>query len=86
MPPFRKLPPLSAALISLALLTGCAADTVTTVSIAKVCPAWPQIGVSKADKLTERTASQIEKSNIGRETLGCPYEKPAPSKPAPKVS
>ncbi len=72
--------------MSLGLLTACASDTVATVSVAKVCPAWPQISTAKDDKLTERTAAQIEKSNIGRESLGCPYEPPPKAKPAPKVS
>lgn len=77
---------LTSALISLALLTACASDTAVTVSVAKICPAVPQIDVTKDDKLTERTAAKIEKVNIGREELGCKYEPPAKAKPAPKVS
>lgn len=73
-------------LISLVLLSACSNDIVPTVSVGKLCPAWPQIDVSKSDKLTEGTAAKIEKSNIGREELGCKYEPPAKAKPAPKVS
>ncbi len=82
----KRLFLLSAALMSLALLTGCASDIVPTVSVGKLCPAWPQIDVSKSDKLSEPTAAKIEKSNIGREELGCKYEPPAKAKPSPKVS
>lgn len=59
----------------LALLTGCGHDTAPTASD-RICPAWPQIDTVKEDKLTEKTASKIEASNIGRESFGCPYEKP----------
>ena len=51
-------------------------DTVRTVEPSRICEAWPQINVRKADKLTDATASKIEASNIGRESFGCPYEKP----------
>lgn len=57
----------------------------------RVCAAWPQIGISKDDKLTDGTASQIEKANVGREALGCAYDpvvkSATPAKPpAPKAA
>ena len=78
----KKLASLSVALISLALLTGCALNTVQTVAVDKLCPVWPQITIAKDDKLTPPTATQIEKSNVGREAVGCKYEKPAPAAPS----
>lgn len=59
----------------LALLTGCAPNTAPIAS-ERICPAWPQVNVRKADKLVEDTAKEIEKVNAGRESFGCPYQKP----------
>lgn len=67
---------LRSALMLLVPLTGCARDTALTVDSAKICSVWEQIDTTKDDKLTEGTASKIERSNIGRESFGCPYEKP----------
>lgn len=63
------------------LLSACGGDTVLT---AKVCDAWGQIAISKDDRLTDGTANQIEKNNVGREALGCKYEAPIKSKAAEK--
>lgn len=72
----RRLKWLSAALI-LPSLAACSTEgTVRTVEPLRICEAWPQITVRKADKLTDATSAKIEASNIGREALGCPYEKP----------
>lgn len=65
------------------LLSACGGATVLT---AKVCDAWPQIGISKDDKLTDGTANQIERSNVGREALGCEYQPPAKPKAADKAA
>ncbi len=86
MKPFAKpfLP--SVALMSLGLLTACGPNIAQTVDTTRICPAWKQINVRDKDRLTPETASEIEGSNIGRESLGCPYEPPPKAKPAPKVS
>ena len=56
-------------------LAGCSSvDIVRTVEAARVCEAWPQINVRKADTLTPATAGTIERANVGREAIGCVYE------------
>lgn len=59
----------------LGLLAGCSRDTAPIAS-ERICPAWPQVNVRKKDVFTEDTAREIEKVNVGRESFGCPYEKP----------
>ena len=72
----KRLKWLSAVLI-LPSLSGCSIDdTARTVEPLRICEAWPQINVRKADKISEPTAAKIEASNVGRESFGCPYEKP----------
>ena len=79
-----KLKWLSAVLILLAL-PACSNDgIVRTVDVSRVCEAWPQINVRKADKITETTAGTIERANVGREAVGCAYETPTGGKVATK--
>jgi hypothetical protein len=68
---------LSAALSLVLLSGGCASDIARTVDPDRVCDAWGQIRVRKADKLTEGTAADIARNNAGREAFGCKYEAPA---------
>ncbi len=86
MSPSKSLSLISAALFSLGLLTACGPNIAQTVDTTRICPAWKQINVRDKDRLTPETASEIEGSNIGRESMGCPYEPPPKAKPAPKVS
>lgn len=51
------------------LLTGCSSTTVVTAEA--LCKDWRHQTVSKDDKLTDKTASQIEGSNKSRVVWGC---------------
>ena len=57
-----------------ALLIGCS-GTSKPVAIAtdRLCESWKHQTVSRKDKLTEETASQIEGSNKARPAWGCQY-------------
>lgn len=61
------------ALLSLAPLTGCAKSFVGIVASEELCRDWRETSVSKDDKLTEGTASQIEANNKSRPNWGCKY-------------
>jgi len=52
-----------------ALLSGCSTNTVVTAE--NLCKDWRHMTVSKNDKITDKTASQIEASNESRVTWGC---------------
>lgn len=52
----------------LALLQGCATPNILT---ATNCEVGNRVTVSKNDKLTERTASEIEGNNRSRDAAGC---------------
>lgn len=66
----RRLPlKLTSALALPVLLTGCATQRVVTVE--ELCRSWRHQTISKADKLTDGTASQIEGNNNARPTWGC---------------
>lgn len=52
------------------LLSGCSGSTVEIASNL-VCKSWRPVTVSKDDKLTEKTASQIEGNNEARKAVGC---------------
>lgn len=56
----------------LVLLTGCGTSTAGIADVTLVCPSWREITVSKADKLTEKTARRIEGNNEARLAQGCP--------------
>lgn len=58
-------------LASLALLTGCSTLPVAIVDRAALCQDWRAISVSKHDKMTEQTASEIEANNKSRPAWGC---------------
>ncbi len=65
----RPLLRLMSALALPVLLTGCATQRVVTVN--ELCASWRHQTISKADKLTDATASQIEGNNNARPTWGC---------------
>lgn len=70
-PPHRKR---SMMLASLALLTGCAkTPPPAPIAADRLCESWRHQTITKADKLTERTAAQIEGSNKARPEWGCAY-------------
>lgn len=56
-------------LLSPVLLTGCAKNIVVTAE--ELCKDWRHQTVSKDDRLTDRTAAQIEASNESRPNWGC---------------
>ena len=58
-------------LVSLGLQTGCARDFVGIVASEELCRDWRGVSVSKNDKLTEQTASEIEANNKSRPAWGC---------------
>src|SRR5262245_49670448 len=64
-------------LASLGLLTGCSKTLVATVASEELCRDWRHQDVSKNDKITEQTASQIEASNKSRPAWGCKYGEPS---------
>lgn len=93
--PFKLVVPL----LALVLLCGCAQETIVATA-EPMCGAITQICISRDDRLTEGTATQIEGNNLARRRL-CPANgdpcasvrvkvKPAPaqSRPAlePKLS
>lgn len=61
---------------ALVLLTGCVKDIVGIAS----CEVGNHVTVGKADRLTEKTASEIEKNNRSREAAGCPAPQRVASK------
>jgi hypothetical protein len=66
----RKLAKLMRPLGLLALLSGCS-QTVAVIAVEELCKDWRHQTVSKSDKLTDGTASQIEGSNNARPAWGC---------------
>lgn len=70
MPRMKKYGPL---LALLALLTGCAPTGQLVVTADELCKDWQHQTISKADKITEATASQIEALNKSRPNWGCQY-------------
>lgn len=68
----KRLAKLAPPLALLGLLTGCSQSIVATVS----CEVGNHVTVSKHDKLTERTASDIDANNRSRIAGGCPAPKP----------
>lgn len=71
----RKMTLCAAMLPSLVLLSGCAQTRPLVATASELCRDWRHQTVSKADKLTEETASQIEASNKSRPNWGCQYAK-----------
>lgn len=60
-------------LVCLGLLSGCALIPAGIVNSEALCADWKHQTVSKRDKITEETASQIEASNKSRPAWGCKY-------------
>lgn len=60
----------SAATLAAIASLGCS-PKYTYVDAASLCGSWKHQTVSKADKLTDGTASQIEGNNNARPTWGC---------------
>jgi hypothetical protein len=70
----RKLAKLGMLLLFPVLLIGCAGRAdVATVDRDALCKDWRHGTISKQDKLTEETASQIEANNKSRPAWGCAY-------------
>lgn len=65
----RKMKLFGLALIGPALLSGCAKTIVVTAD--SLCKDWRHETVSKADVLTDKTASGIEGNNESRGNWGC---------------
>jgi len=62
----------AAGLLSLALLNGCSKNLVV-IAAPELCRDWQHQTVSKDDKMTDKTASQIEANNKSRPAWGCKY-------------
>lgn len=70
----RRLPTSIILLASLALLTGCAqTQSHALIAAEQLCQSWRHQTISKHDKITDGTASQIEGSNKARPEWGCEY-------------
>lgn len=67
----RKMLRFASALPVLALLSGCSGGSVAIVDTGALCKDWRHKTVSKHDKLTERTASDLEADNDARVNWGC---------------
>jgi len=67
----RKLraPLIVSALLAAVIVSGCAKSYVVTAE--ELCRSWRHQSISKADKLTDATASQIEGNNNARPAWGC---------------
>lgn len=65
----KRLAKLTLLLSVPALLTACANGTAPTADM--FCKSWREIDISKADVLTDKTASQIEGNNDARKSVGC---------------
>ncbi len=55
------------------LLSGCAKTGQLVVTADALCKDWRHKTVSKNDKLTDQTASNIEADNLSRPNWGCEY-------------
>lgn len=68
----------------LTTLTACStASTAPVADLADVpdlCEIWRQANIRKGDKLTKETAAELVALNVGRESMGCPYEPPPKAK------
>lgn len=68
----RRLTRLVLLLAPLALLTGCA--SLKSIVVTANCAVGNHVTISRNDKLTEQTASEIEGNNRSREAGGCKRE------------
>lgn len=71
----KKVNKFAALLLLLVPLSGCAATPAAIVNAEALCRDWLHQDVSKADTLTDRTASNMEASNKSRPNWGCEYGK-----------
>ena len=62
-----------ALLLLLGPLSGCAGTPAAIVNADALCRDWLHQDVSKADKFTDKTASNMEASNKSRPNWGCEY-------------
>lgn len=69
----RSIPAFALLLAGPVLLTGCSKTLVAIASAPELCRDWQHQTVSRADKMTEETASGIEASNKSRPAWGCQY-------------
>jgi hypothetical protein len=67
----QKMLTCASTLLALALLSGCSKGSVGIVDTGALCQDWRHKTVSKSDKLTEKTASDLEADNASRENWGC---------------
>lgn len=67
-----KISMCAAVLLSQVLLAGCSKN-LAVIATPELCRDWQHMTVSKSDKITEPTASQIEASNKSRPAWGCAY-------------
>lgn len=65
-----KLARLTMPLGLLVLLSACS-QTVAVIAVDELCQSWKHQTVSKKDKLTDDTASQVEGNNKARPAWGC---------------
>ena len=56
------------------------APTVPVADPVDLCEIWRQANIRKGDKLTKETAAELVALNVGRESMGCPYEPPPKAK------
>ena len=54
-----------------ATVSGCSGGSIALIGTDELCNDWRLISVSKKDRMTEGTASQIEAHNASREVWGC---------------
>jgi hypothetical protein len=70
----QNLKPLLPLAASLALLTGCAqTPKPAPIAVDDLCRSWTHGRITKADKLTEKTAADQEARNNSRPAWGCEY-------------
>lgn len=55
------------------LLSACAGSPAAIVNADALCRDWRHQTVSKADKITDQTATDIEANNKSRPNWGCEY-------------
>lgn len=69
----RRMLKCAIALVFPAALIACAPTGQLVVTADHLCRDWQHQTISKADKLTEPTAAQIEALNKSRPNWGCTY-------------
>ena len=54
-----------------ATVSGCSGGSIALIGTDELCKDWRRITVSKTDRMTEETASQLEANNETRKVWGC---------------